>query len=258
MSYRSIQFLALVTTVLAACQSVILVPDGRSTDAETDPVIDSGTTGDGCAPPGLTPLVCQDFETSLSPFETVGGEISLETVTVYAGLASMKVFVSSETSYAEMTESFDPINSGTVYFRVFVFVPIGNTEGTTKLLNLSSQDPMQTDQDIGVDINISGQRSIDIYQHGNETRFASQNYVVPEGEWFCLKGSYIISETAGATTLWLNDQLAVSTTASAESIINGGVSEFRAGIGWIGTGQTSSTVYFDNILVATVPVGCSD
>ena len=265
MTMRSVQrCYILFIALLQACQTVVPVEDGMGpvidSDSESDSVSDTQTPPPSCAPPGLTPLVCQNFETGLtSPLDVVQeGEVTLETEQVFAGDASMKVVVSTESSYAEISETFEPINSGIVYFRVYLYVPIGNTEGTTKVLNLSSKEPQVNDVDVGIDINISGQRSIDVYQHGNGIRFKSEDYMLPEGQWVCLKGSYTISDTAGATTLWLDDSLALSTTASQDAIINGGISEFRAGIGWIGTGQTSSTVYFDNILVATSPVECAD
>jgi hypothetical protein len=190
--------------------------------------------------------------------EVEGGEITLENEQVFEGNASMKVVVPNESAYAEIVETFDPINSDTVYFRTYLYIPVGNTVGTTKILNLSSKEPMEDDVDVGIDINISGQRSIDVFQHGNGTRFKSEDYMLPEGQWVCIKGSYTISDTAGATALWLGDSLALSTTAGTAAVINGGVSEFRVGIGWVGTGQTSSTVYFDNILAAASPVECLD
>jgi hypothetical protein len=250
---RSVQrYCILFITLLQACQTVVPVEDGKgsASDSETQ----------SCAPPGLTPLVCQDFESGItSPVDIVQeGEATLETEQVFAGDASMKAIVSDESSYAEIVETFEPINSGVVYFRVYLYVPVGNTEGTTKILNLSSKDPQVDDVDLGIDINISGQRSLDVYQHGDGNRFKSEDYMLPEGQWVCLKGSYTISDTAGATILWLDDSLALSTTAGLDAVIAGGISEFRVGIGWIGTGQTSSTVYFDNILVATSPVECVD
>jgi hypothetical protein len=238
-----------------SCRDVVYLQDSYGTTGDRDSSIPS----DGCAPAGVFPLVCQNFESGLtSRVETKSGEVALETSEIFAGAASMRAFSTGDDSFAEMVESFNSIDSGTVYFRVFLYIPVGNTVGTTKVLNLSSLDPVQSDEDIGVDINISAQRSIDIYQHGNAARFKSDPGMVPEGVWFCVKGSYMISETAGATSVWIDDRLAVSTTASADSIINGGIGEFRAGIGWIGDGQLSSTVYFDDILVAASPVECSD
>ena len=264
MTVRSVQHgYVLFIALLQACRTVVPVEDGMGhimdSNSESDAVSDTQTPPPGCAPPGLTPLVCQNFEAGLtSPLDIRDGEVTLETELVFAGKASMKVVASTENSYAEIAETFDPINSGTVYFRAYLYVPAGNTTGTTKVLNLSSKEPLENDVDVGIDINISGQRSIDVFQHGNGIRFKSEDYMLPEGQWVCVKGSYTISDTAGATTLWLDDSLALSTAASQDAIINGGISEFRAGIGWIGTGQTSSTVYFDNILVATSPVECTD
>ncbi len=247
--------LVLLALSCVSCQDVAYVQDSAGTTGDRD----SSVPPDRCAPDGIIPLVCQNFESGLtSRVEVTSGEVTLETSEVFAGAASMRAASTGVDSYAEMVESFASIDSGTVYFRVFLYVPVGNTAGTTKVLNLSSSDPVQSDEDIGVDVNISAQRSIDIYQHRDAERFRSNPGMVPEGVWFCVKGSYVISETAGATSVWIDDRLAVSTTASADAIINGGVSEFRAGIGWVGDGQLSSTVYFDDILVAASPVECAD
>jgi hypothetical protein len=244
--------------MLYACQYDIIVPDRDENDAGADPTTDNQANTDrgACAPDGTTPLVCQDFETELTAsVETIDGEVTITQEPLFQGAGSLKTEVTKVAGYAHIVDRFAPIESGTIFFRAHLFVPIGNTVGTTKVINLSARGNPEIEQ--GVDINISGQRSIDIYQHGNASRFVSAPGMVPEGEWFCLRGSYTISDTAGTTSVWINDNLAVSTTASPESIINGGVSEFRTGIGWIEMGQETSVVYFDNVLVDTVPVQCS-
>jgi hypothetical protein len=233
-----------------SCQNVITVADGKG-------ATDTQPTADDCAPIGTNPLVCENFETGInSPVEWYNGQVTLDTDQVYMGQSSMKAETLQISSFAFIVDTFNPIESGTIFFRVYLYIPPGNSQGTTKVLNLSAGGNPEEEQ--GVDIDVSANRSVDIYQHGNAVRFVSAPDMVPEGQWFCLKGSYTISDTAGTTSVWINSSLAVSTTASSDSIINGGVSEFRTGIGWTEAGQDTSLVYFDNVLVDTEPVECSD
>lgn len=224
--------------------------DGLSSD-------DTGIVSDNCAPVGTSPLVCHTFETGINAASILlYGQVTWVSTPVFMGQGAMESNTQQINGYAYIVDTFDPIETGTIYFRAFLFIPVGNSVGTTKVLNLSAGGNPEEEQ--GIDIDISAQRSIDIYQHGNAQRFVSAPDMVPEGAWFCLNGSYTISRTAGETSVWINDSLAVSTTAGADSIINGGVSEFRTGIGWTEAGQDTSVVYFDNVLVDTVPVSCWD
>lgn len=242
------------TTVLlsGACRTVVTVVDGEAAASDSTDM-DLGN----CVSVGRTPLVCHDFETGITSASAIlYGQVTAVTEPVFNGQAAMKSETHQINGYSYILDTFDPIESGTIFFRVHLYIPSGNTTGTTKVLNLSAGGNPEEEQ--GVDIDVSAQRSIDIYQHGNIARFVSASGMVPEGEWFCLSGSYAISDTAGATSVWINDSLAVSTTAGAAAIINGGVSEFRTGIGWTEAGQDTSVVYYDNLLVDTLPVACLD
>ena len=120
MTMRSVQrCYILFIALLQACQTVVPVEDGMGpvidSDSESDSVSDTQTPPPSCAPPGLTPLVCQNFETGLtSPLDVVQeGEVTLETEQVFAGDASMKVVVSTVSSYAEIAESMGTTEFGT-------------------------------------------------------------------------------------------------------------------------------------------------
>ncbi len=250
-----------VAIVHAACRSVILVPGGEATDDE-DPQTDGSTDTDGtdsasCAPADIDPLVCLDFEVPLDGATTeLNGTVALDTDVVYRGQTSLRAETVAENAIASLRSTFQAIDTGTVYFRVLVFLPAGMATGNIKILNLSSAGEPPDEENRGVDVNISGDLGVNIYQHGNFARFESAPGLVPEDEWFCLRGSYSISTTSGATMVWINDLLVVSTTASEDAIINGGVSEFETGIGWTEGGQVSALLYVDDVVVAVEPIPC--
>ena len=143
--------------------------------------------------------------------------MTLDTEQVFAGDASMKVVVSTESSFAEIVETFDPIDSGTLANGASTCTSTGTESVSNRKITCSLRD------------------------NGSASRAVTPSQTLP-----------------ALPSSWLDDSLALSTSVSQEAIINGGISEFRAGIGWIGTGQTFSTVPFDNILVATSPVECAD
>ncbi|MBN2340988.1 MAG: hypothetical protein JXX29_13420 [Deltaproteobacteria bacterium] len=256
MKYRThalVAFPALL--LLTACQSVVYLDNDT---ANTDTSTNSDSDTNQCAPPGTTPLVCESFEQEITAINYVrNGDIRLDSDRVFDGNASLLCETTQIESFAFISNEFAPIESGVVYFRVHLFIPPGTITGTTKVLNLTSGESPDLEEVQGIDINISSGCRVDIYQHGNQVRYQSEPDMVPEGEWFCLRGNYIISATAGETTIWINDGLAVSTTANTDSIINGGVSQFRTGIGWTEQGQTTAVFYFDNVLVDTIPVDCA-
>jgi len=230
----------LLSSALLSCENVVTVPDGR-----------------GCAQEGPDTLVCHDFEDGLNgTISTRDGTVAEDTEIVFDGTTSMRAQTTKINAEATLNTAFDPIETGTIYFRMHVYIPVGTVVGNTKLLNLSRSEEPVTDVDRGVDINISQGMIVNIYQHANTTRFESAAGIVTEGRWFCLRGSYSISETSGATLVWIDDNLAVSTTASADAIINGGVARCSVGIGWTELGQDTAVFYFDNVLVATIPVDC--
>ncbi|MBN2528413.1 MAG: hypothetical protein JXR76_18640 [Deltaproteobacteria bacterium] len=245
----------------AACQSVVFVNDlnGVDDDKESDNGNDtSETDNDQCAPTGTTPLVCENFELNPpTPSQLRNGDVALEQTNVFDGNASMRCETTAIESFGYISNRFEPISQGIIYFRVHIFIPEGTITGTTKVLNLTSTASSDLETSRGIDVNISSNRRVEIYQHGNQLRFQSAPDAVLENIWFCLQGSYTISETAGETSIWIDNKLAVSTTATIDSIINGGVSEFRTGIGWTEQGQNTAVFYFDNILVDTAPVLCA-
>lgn len=202
-------------------------------------------------------LVCNDFETGIAAqTELLHGTVLVEKENVFSGTQSMRAHTEEQNSWATLVYPFPPMNSGTIYFRTHIFIAENSILGTTKLINLSGNSSDEDEQTYGVDINFSSQKSLDIYLHGNFTRYESEPNMIPEGQWFCLTGRYSISAISGETSVWINNNLVVSTTASQDSVITGGVSEFRLGIGWTENGQDTATLLLDELLVATVPVNC--
>ncbi|MBN2716072.1 MAG: hypothetical protein JXX14_09475 [Deltaproteobacteria bacterium] len=242
----------LITTALAflltgACQSTVFVDDTSDSDEQQ------------CAPQGTSPLVCENFESPVLPSSTQirNGDVRFAQDIVLDGRSSLLCETDSVESFAFVSRSFTPITQGTIFFRVHIFIPQSTITGTTKVLNLTSYQSVDLEAVQSIDVNFSIARRVEIYQHGNQERYQSISNMVPENRWFCLSGSYTISEAAAETSISIDDSLAVSTIASAEAVVIGGVSEFRFGIGWTEQGQDTAVFYMDNVLVDTVPVDCA-
>ncbi len=229
------------------CQSVVFVDDISENDVPQ------------CAPAGTSPLICENFESQIpSSTQMRSGDIRLDESIVFNGESSLRCETETIQSYAFFSSRFTPIQQGTIYFRVHMFIAPDTITGTTKVLNLTSAFSTDIEAVQSIDINISAAYRFEIYQHGNQTRYQSESNLVPENRWFCLHGSYTTTKTAGEMTIWIDDFLAVSTPASTYANIIGGVSEFRTGIGWTEQGQYAAVYYFDDILVDTVPVSCEN
>lgn len=249
-----------------ACQNTVIVPNpaangdwtGDTISAPDSEVPDIDTEPRLCENEADTAsLACDDFEHGLPATAALNnGLVSLDADTVFSGNRAMRSATQVVNAWAFAATSFAPIESGTVYFRQYIFIPEGTIVGRITVINLSGTKEPTEEISYGVDVNLTAGGIVDIYLHGNKTRYASAALSFPEGEWFCLRGSYTISDTAGETSVWINDSLAVSTTATSDSIINGGVSETAFGIVWTELGQDTAVVYIDNILVSSAPVHC--
>ncbi|MBN2339988.1 MAG: hypothetical protein JXR45_00790 [Deltaproteobacteria bacterium] len=239
--------------VASACNTTVMIHDGEN-DSETGSESD---TTPFCEDESTDALVCDDFEHPLSmPPEALNGTVTIVDDPTYGGNGALLTQTTAEESWAALVYPFTPIESGTIYMAAQLFIPQDTITGNITLVNLSGYVDETSENTFGVDINVSAQRSVDIYVHGNFTRYESNAAQVPEGQWFCLEGRYSISDVSGEASVWIDQNLVVSTTASQEAVITGGVSELRIGIGWTEGGQETATVIVDNILLSTQPVTC--
>ncbi|MBN2528088.1 MAG: hypothetical protein JXR76_16980 [Deltaproteobacteria bacterium] len=244
-----------------ACDTTFIIHDGE-TDSNGNNSDDTATVapdseGGFCDSAAADVIVCDDFEQEHEGAKTVNGKVSWVTDPSFEGEQALCSQTMAEQSWACMVYPFAAINRDTLYLSAHIFIPDDTITGNTTLVNLSGQVDESSEQTFGVDINVSPTRSLDIYVHGNYTRYTSGEKQVPTGRWFCLWGRYSISDVSGEASFWIDDNLVVSTTASKEAVITGGVSELRIGIGWTENGQEQATVYVDNLILRSSPTACN-
>ena len=244
-----------------ACSTTVMIHDGETDTFETvatdsQPSDNSDEQG-FCADTASGLIVCDDFEqTSDASTATLNGNVSWVNDPVFEGEQALCAHTAAEQSWACMVYPFAAVNSGTIYLSARFFIPEDSVTGNITLLNLSGTVDASAERTFGVDVNVSPARSLDIYIHGNYSRYESGENLVPTGRWFCLNGRYSVSDVSGEASVWIDDNLVVSTTASQDAVITGGVSELRIGIGWTENGQETATVYLDNLKLSTSPVSC--
>jgi len=244
-----------------ACDTVVMIHDFDTDSVDTAttdaPLTENSVSTVFCDNASGKLVVCDDFEQARpDAIATLNGDVSWVSEPVFDGTQSLLAQTMSAESWACMVYPFTAINSGTIYLSARFFIPADSVAGNITLLNLSGNVDEGSEQTFGVDINVSPERSVDIYIHGNYSRYESTENMVPTGQWFCLNGRYSISEVSGEASVWIDDNLVVSTTASEDAVITGGVSELRIGIGWTENGQDTATVYLDNLKLSTAPVFC--
>lgn len=104
---------------------------------------------------------------------------SCSTGLAYAGNGAFAAHTEVEQSWATLVYPFAATNEGTVYFAGWWFVPEDTISGTIKLINLAGYKTEAADENVGVDINVSADRILDMYVHGKYTRFESHENLVP-------------------------------------------------------------------------------
>ncbi|MBN2803273.1 MAG: hypothetical protein JXR91_09275 [Deltaproteobacteria bacterium] len=270
--------------LISACQHIVFIDDGTldSTDSskndsdsyfdsdtltDTDNTTDSDSSTDSdsvtdtepsCAPDGVTPLICDKFENGFNGEELNSGNASITTSSefVYEGKKALTLETFAENQWASVSNNFTPVLTGALNFRFFVYIPEGGLTGRITLFNISGDGDPLLEETYGIDVNVSKTKNVEVYIFSNQVRSTSPDGIVPEGSWFCLHGTYLISSTAGAATVWIDDKLAVSTEASINTAIKNGASETHTGINWTEDGQIHTKIYIDNLLVSTDPVNC--
>jgi hypothetical protein len=173
----------------------------------------------------------------------------------FTGVASLHAATTSINSIAIVTGIFSPITAGTVHFRAHYFIPEGTTVGLFKLAALDGPTDADGRDELNVDINVTGDRSVQVYSQVSRNSYLSTPNAIPEGEWFCLHGSISLSDTAGIVTVGVNGTTVV-TTDPEDTLPPSGLGRADFGIGWTQQQQITTNVYVDNIVVDTSPIPC--
>lgn len=236
------------------------------TDADTDADTDGDTntdtetdTGTGeasgleneCARAYADALVCEGFESGVGFATKVeSGDLVVTDARAMSGRSSLYAYTTESETFAEIIPSFSPVTSGMLYYRAYYYIPqmraklikvVGFKQGSVNI----------------VDVNFTGDLQVDAYFHlSGNVRYKSDAGAVPEGQWFCLRASYDVSDQDGNVDIWIDDQRVVSTPGGLNTASDAGLDSLVIGIAWSEEATGINEVYVDNVVLSASPVAC--
>lgn len=230
---------------------------GTASATETETETETDTYQPECVALYSSALVCDGFEDGilLDTDMNAGGSLTVVSSPVYDGAASLHARAASTYCLAHVYGDFTPRNSGTLYFRAYYYLPSGSMTGLVKLAAFRGWNTSTEHAELNVDFNVHQGGIVEIHSHTNGLDYQSGPGQVVENTWFCLRGSVLISDTAGVATLGINGTT-ILTVESLDTRPPSGVSLADFGIGWTQDGTPPMNVFVDNIVVDTSPVPC--
>lgn len=235
---------------------------GRLEDAGAAPSEDAGgspTASDDCAEAHQGALFCSGFESEvLAPpwsfiDRSVAGEVERTDARTHRGQGALHASSAGPASYAYVAADLSPLRAGELYLRAHVYVP---EQLPTEIMNVaflgddSEEEPFQ-----GVDLNLE-QGALQLYSPQIVARYTDDR-AAPRGRWFCLRLELSIDDARGRARLFVDQRLALE-TAAFDSLPDAGVTQLRLGIDWSSEQAAYFEIYFDDVVLDTQPVGCSD
>lgn len=179
--------------------------------------------------------------------EDAGAFVGVGDEFVHSGLHSLATAQGGPQSDAQITDRIDPVESGDLFYRAWIYVPRGAINHWIKVLAFNGSSE-------GTDVNMYENGSVEIYSQITSASEESIPDVVPVDEWFCLQVHAVV-ENDGQVELWINDKNVLS-MMHVDTLPGTGVDNIVYGIAETGSDQTDATIYTDDIVASTKPVPC--
>ena len=201
-------------------------------------------------------LVCSGFEGAAdeTPYQQKSDLLSVIGTAngqVHGGSLALRAATVQENDQATVEFTLPGISSGDLYARAWILAPLGTVTGRINVLYLGS-----TAEDGGVDVNINGNGALDLYFRQRDVRSVSAAGVVPQTRWFCLQIHMKLDDSAGDVEAWVDGTRVVAGNGAQDTIPVGGVISYMTGINWTEAGQSTTTLYVDDVALHTSPVPC--
>lgn len=220
-----------------------------------------GAAGIDCAVPGA--LVCESFDAPIAERHSVWiqGDIEgeLQNCVVHSGAGAARFSATTTSGEAFVQTRFrlpEAVGSGALYTRLFAYLPTGTPLPEQLILaELWSDSPDFSSERITLVLRSDGTPSA--YVGASSVTLSSPaDWVLPRDEWACLELGVEIDPAEGAVSLSLNgaspvEQRGIGTSGTAPFSI----AVFSA---LFAEGATNATVYVDDFVVATAPIGCGE
>jgi hypothetical protein len=198
-------------------------------------------------------LFCSGFDDAALPEWSLSAppQSTLATTTRHrhAGPSSLEARASGDFSRSRYVGEFPVQRSGTLHLRVWMFV-----EPDTVLANLHVITIGDVDTgDWGVSLEFfEGAQAVET----PTVLPVGEGVAIPEGRWFCMRSEIELSDSDGAVRVWLDEQQAARLTG-VDTLPAAGSHNLTAGIDHSAQEEHAS-VFFDELLLETVPVSCGN
>lgn len=240
---------------------------GRSGDETSDAPASGdadGKTGDGalldCTMTHPSALFCDGFETVTSPpmppwdYAVIQDAVVQQTTArAYRGAAALESITAAtaNTKYARWGHFLPAaISSGELYLRSYQWLASTSTitEQVSILVTGNGQSPFPA--------TFAVLAPNEIWLIVNGTQFVFSNAAFPTDRWVCVQLHIHIDATAGTADLRF-DSDPPFTSGATNTLVAGGYTQVEAGVHYASSAQTPVTMYVDEFVADTSPIGCN-
>jgi endo-1,4-beta-xylanase len=215
-----------------------------------DGVLDgfAGAPGKLCETMPASAVVCDGAETTATWLPTTAsGSIELSSEH-YLGERSLRATVdgSGANRQALATQLFDRIDSGPLYMRAFVDVPMTTAQDGITIFGINEQTPPYGGVAFGLS---NGAVQLSITTAGQYPTAGSFS----AGGWHCVELEVMVGASGSATVRV--DGVEILSASDIDTLPDGGYESANVGILYAGEGQQGD-VLIDEVVVSTSPIGC--
>ncbi len=197
-------------------------------------------------------LLCSGFDSASLPEWAITGEpdstLAAAESPRHAGRSALEARVATFNGRSRFIASFPPQTSGTLYLRVWMFVPRATLLENVHTITVGNGDT----SDWGV--------NLEFYRGALAVETptlppAGEGVTVPLGRWFCVRAEIDLGDDAGAVRAWLDEEPAVALRA-LDTLPAAGARDLTVGIDHLAQ-EEPATVFFDELLLDLEPTSCA-
>jgi hypothetical protein len=181
-----------------------------------------------------------------------GGALERTTDPVHSGLGALHAATSAADSIAVVSTEFEPLFSGMLFLRAYLWVPAAVPTETINIFFIGAEP--EPDPFNGLDINLAN-GALQIFSPQIIPARQTGALQIPRDRWFCFRAQLVIGEGDGTVDLFVDDQLAL-TAQALDTLPANGVFRLRAGVDWSSEQAELFEIYLDDIALDVVPIAC--
>ena len=229
--------------------------DGGSADGRGDGTSGDGSVGIDCHVNHAAALFCDGFEDGRAPWGyqvLTSASIDATTTRAWGGTHALEVHTNDvpTTKDARWGNFFTaPFTTGDFYLRQYLWLPSSVTiDGQVSLLVTQNDVPPYPSTFYMLD-----STNLIISSDGSFYTFPD---TLPRDRWVCAEMQIHVDPTAGFVRLTLDNGTAIQTPL-IDTEVAGGYAAFDAGVHYANGSQSPVSVWMDDVVVDTAPIGCN-